>query len=154
MPLAPPVGAVKVTSTPATGLSCLSVTVTASGIGKRPPTPVDSVAAAPAVTASGVPARLSSWMLAVALLPVTAAVAVNVPAVVFASKRGEVAIPDALVVAVAWVLPPGKLAPALPEPVPPAPADPPPAAPSVKVTVWPCSGLPCPSSTLTSSGWL
>ena len=58
-------------------------------------------------------------MLAVAVLPVTAAVAVNVPAVVFASKRGEVAIPDALVVSVACVLPPGKLAPALPEPVPP-----------------------------------
>ena len=59
-------------------------------------------------------------MLAVAVLPATAAVAVavNVPAVVFASKRGEVAIPDALVVAVACVLPPGKLAPAL-RPVPP-----------------------------------
>jgi hypothetical protein len=81
-------------------------------------------------------------------------VAVNVPAVVFAAKRGEVAIPDGLVVAVAWVLPPGKLAPALLELVLPAPADPPPAAPSVKLMVWPCSGLPRPFSTLTSSEWL
>ena len=51
-----------------------------------------------------------------ALLPATVAVAVNVPAVAFASNRGEVATPDALVVSVACALPPTKLAPALPAP--------------------------------------
>ena len=60
--------------------------------------------------------------------PATVAVAVKVPAVVFASNRGEVATPDASVVSVACVLPPGKLAPALPAPDPDAPAPPPAAA--------------------------
>ena len=86
----------------------------------------------------GRPARLASWKLAAALLPATVAVAVNVPAVAFASNRGEVATPDALVVSVACALPPTKLAPALPAPEPPAPAPaPPPPEPSVKVTLSP-----------------
>ena len=94
------------------------------------------------LTVGGRPARLASRKLAAALLPVTVAVAVNVPAVAFASKRGEIATPDALVVSVACALPPTKLAPALPAPEAPPGAAPPPLEPSVKVTVSPWSGLP------------
>ena len=86
-------------------------------------------------TVGGLPARLASWKLAAALLPATVAVAVNVPAVAFASNRGEVATPAALVVSVACALPPRKLAPALPAPE--APPAPPPLEPSVKVTLSP-----------------
>ncbi len=48
-PLAPFAGAAKVMVAPATGFPFLSVTVTASGIGKRVPTVVDWPLAAPAV---------------------------------------------------------------------------------------------------------
>ena len=60
----------------------------------------------------GLPARLSSEKLAASLVPAVAAVAVNRPAVALALKRGEVATPEALVVSVAWLAPPAKLAPA------------------------------------------
>ena len=59
-PLAPFAGAAKATVAPATGLPFLSVTVTASGIGKRPATVVDWPSAAPAVTLLGAAARFSS----------------------------------------------------------------------------------------------
>ena len=84
--------------------------------------------------------------------PATVAVAVNVPAVVFASNRGEVATPDASVVSVACVLPPGKLAPALPAPDPDAPAPPPPPPePRLKVTLTPSRGAPVASVSFTWS---
>src|SRR6185437_16410795 len=117
-PLAPCVGAANVTGTPGTGLPCTSSTVTASGIGKREPAGVDSVAATPAATEWGCAGRLRSAKLASASAPVAEAVAVNGPAVAFAAKRGETAIPEAFVVAVACAAPPGKLAPAAAAPPP------------------------------------
>ena len=57
LPLGPWAGAANVTSAPATGLSFLSVTVTARRIAKRDPAAVDSVAATPATTVLGRPAR-------------------------------------------------------------------------------------------------
>ena len=65
-PLAPFAGAAKVTVAPATGLPFLSVTVTASGIGKRPATVVDwpfggaggDAARCGGEVLEGVPARL------------------------------------------------------------------------------------------------
>src|SRR5260221_11475078 len=52
-PLAPFAGAAKVTVVPVTGLPFLSVTVTASGIGKRSPMVVGWPSAAPAVVPGG-----------------------------------------------------------------------------------------------------
>jgi hypothetical protein len=68
---------------------------------------------------------LSSEKLTGSVTPATVAVAVNLPAVAFASNDGEVATPEAFVVSVAWAEPPAKLAPGLAldpaEPDPPAP---------------------------------
>ena len=80
----------------------------------------------------------------------TVAVAVNDPAVLFAAKIGELATPDALVVAVAWVPPPAKFAPALEELLVPHALEL--LEPSVNVTVVPTTGLPLASSTRTCSG--
>ena len=82
--------------------------------------------------------------------PATVAVAVKVPAVVFAANRGEVATPDALVVSVACALPPRKLAPALAAPAPDPPAPPP--EPRLKVTLVPSRGIPLESVSFTWSG--
>src|SRR4051794_10487843 len=122
--------------------------LTASLIGKRVPTPVDSLAAAPGVIVAGLPARLRRSKLATGAWPLVAAEAVNRPAVVFAVSAGELAMPAAFVVAVAWVEPVAKLAPAAP--APPEPPVAPLLLPSVKVTVAPCSGLPLPSRTFTA----
>src|SRR5262249_56864343 len=104
-PLGPRAGAANVTATPATGFWCASVTVTASRIGKRVPTEIDSVAAAPGVIAAALPARLRRAKLTTGASPLVAAEAANEPAVVFAGSAGEVAMPAAVVVAVAWVEP-------------------------------------------------
>ena len=121
-PDAPDAGAENPTVIPGVGSPSLSVTVTASRIGKRVPAAVDSAAATPAAIAAGLPGRLRSVKLAAFVVPVVVAVAVKVPAVVFAVSRGEVAIPEALVVSVAWLLPPTNVAAAaLAEPAPPLP---------------------------------
>src|SRR5712691_11522107 len=78
-PLGPRAGAVKVTVAPATGFPALSVTVTASRIGNRDPAGVLSPLAAPAVTASGLPARFFNVKWAGWLLPVVVAVALKAP---------------------------------------------------------------------------
>ena len=72
----------------------------------------------------------------------------NEPAAVFAVNGGEVAMPLAAVVAVAWVPPPAKLALAAAA-RPHALALP---VASVNVTVAPATGLPPASRTLTCSG--
>ena len=85
------------------------------------------------------PAWLWRWNSATALVPLALAVAVKLPAWSLAARRGEVAMPRGPVVAVAWVEPPVKVAPA-----PPLPAEAPAAEaePSVNVTVAPATGLP------------
>ncbi len=98
----------------------------------------------------GLPARFSNVTINGVALPLTETVALNVPGVSFAVKRGELARPRAPVVSVASLEPPTKLAPALAEA---APAPLPPALePSVKVTDAPCTGFPAASSTSTCSG--
>jgi hypothetical protein len=100
------------------------------------------------------PARLSSEKLTAFVVPVVVAVAVNVPATLFALNSGEVATPAAPVVSAAVAEPPSKLAPAAEavEPAPPAEPPVPPPEPSAKVTLAPWIGLPLPSRTFTRSG--
>ncbi len=163
-PLAPARGAENVMSAPGTGFFCASVAVTASRIGNGLPTEVDCVEPTPRVSLEGLPARFESEKLTgvrvgAAALPglsfplppplETEAVAVNEPAAVFAMIAGEVARPLASVLAVVWVPPPAKLAPAT-EAVPQVPAL---AGSSMNVTVAPATGLPLVSRTLTCNGF-
>ena len=128
---------------------------------------VDWVAPTPVVSLVGFPARFEREKLAgVAAslpeaagfslpdppersLPETAAVAVNEPAVPFAVRSGELATPDAPVVAVASVPPSVKLAPALEVIAARARA----AGAERECDRRPGNGVPPESSTLTCSGW-
>ena len=134
LPLAPPAGAVNVTSAPETLFPSASVTVTASASTKRVPTWVDSAVAMPAVIEAGLPARLLSVKWAMLVVVVVVAVAVTVPEALPAVIDGEVAMPWMPVVAVAVLVPPAKLALA-PAPAPAAGRAVPP--PSVNVMVAP-----------------
>ncbi len=121
LPLAPPAGAVNVTSAPGTLLPNASVTVTASAIEKRVPAWVDSAAAMPGVIVAGLPARSRSAKCAMPVVVAAVAVAVNAPATLPAVNAGEAAMPWMPVIAVAALVPPAKLAPApAPAPLPPA----------------------------------
>src|ERR1700730_15028003 len=91
-PLDPRTGAAKVTIAPATGFPLLSVTVTASGIGKRSPTVADWPATAPAVMVVGAAARFSRVYLPGCALRAVA-VPVKLPAILLAMSGGAVATP-------------------------------------------------------------
>src|SRR5262249_877433 len=95
--------------------------------------------AAPVAIAAGGPGRLRS-VYVVGLLPETVAVALNVPVTLSAVIAGALARPALFVVAVAWVVPSGKLAPALFG-----------ALPIVNVTETPATGSPPAPRTCTVS---
>ena len=132
VPVAPDVGALKVTTTPLTGFEWLSTTVATSGFGNAAltctlwPEPLVAVMAdgAPAVEASDV---LVSMKLAAEVAPGAVAVTVYAPMVVPAEKAADVATPLALVIA---VVVPFANAPLAPEDG------------AVKVTVTPAVGVP------------
>jgi hypothetical protein len=135
-PAAPkaPAITVKVTSTPGTGFAKLSRTVALSLCGKGN---INSVlCGVPPVAAMLVaaPDVLPSAKLAGAATPATLALTVKAPVVPLAIRVGAIAIPAALVVAVAVVKPPkAPLAPELG---------------AVNVTVTPEAGFPKPSWTV------
>src|SRR5260221_7543980 len=86
-PLEPLAGAVKVTIAPATGFPFLSVTVTASAIGKRSPTVADWPLTAPTVMPLGAAATFSR-AYPPGCAPRVVAGAVKRPAVLLATSGG------------------------------------------------------------------
>jgi hypothetical protein len=137
--LAPKDGPENVTVTPGTGLLNLSVTVATSGDANGVPTDALWLLPLIAATEAGAPAALDIEKAAGIETPVTFAVTEYPPAVVLAVKTGDVAIPDALVVAVAVTPPPAKV------PLGPVPG-------AVNVTLTPLKGLPPASFTVAASG--
>ena len=138
VPLAPEDGAVKVTVTPETGFPPESSTVAANGLAKFvftfafwPPPPVAAILAAG-------PGIFVSEKLAGVATPATVAATLYDPAELFAAKVGEVATPEALVVA---------LTDNEPAKAPLGPEDG-----AVKVTVTPETGFPPESSTVAVNG--
>lgn len=125
VPLAPVLGAVKVTVTPLTGLDELSFTVTTKGAENAPLTATLCEAPLVAVIDAAAPAALVRLKFAVD--PEIDARTVYAPAIPLAVKTAEVATPLALVVAV--LTPPAN--------VPLAPVDG-----AVKVTITPLVGDP------------
>jgi hypothetical protein len=95
VPLAPVIGAEKVTAAPGTGsLNALS-TVTARSIGNADPAEVDWNAPSPGVIVVGAPATFSSENVTVLMAAgVDAATTVKAPTTVLAVRAGEVAIPS------------------------------------------------------------
>ena len=125
--LGPVTGAAKVTDTPFTGLPPASFTVAESGEAKA--VFVGALWPLPLVTSmeAGVPAVLVSEN--VVLRFATTALTLYAPAIPFAVKTGDVAMPDAFVVAVAVVPAPANV------PLAPLPG-------AVNVTVTPLTGFP------------
>lgn len=132
-------GPVNVTVTPATGLLNLSTTLATSGAAKL--VPIVAVWPLPlnAETAAGGAAPFVNEKLAGRFTPTTVAATLYEPTAAFAVNAGEVATPEALVVAVAVVPPPAN--------VPLAPL-----LGAVKVTETPPTRLPPASLTVADKG--
>ena len=136
VPLAPDVGAAKVTVTFATGFPPESLTVATSAAKALLICTVCGVPLLAVMDPAG-PFMLLKLKLAVAATPVTEAVTLYEPKVVLAVKTADLATPEASVVAV--FTPPAN--------VPPAPE-----AGATKVTRAPLTGLPPASVTVATNG--
>lgn len=139
VPLAPLPGAVNVTVTPPTGLPPVSFTVATRGAAKAVFVVADWPLPLVAVIDAGEPPLLVSEKLAGTKTPEAAALTVYAPVVLFAVKTGDVATPEAFVIAVALV--------PLPEKLPLAPK-----SGAANVTDTPLTGFPPASLTVATSG--
>ena len=98
IPVAPEVGAVKVTGTPLTGFESASSTEAPKGTEKAVLIPALCGVPWLAMIVAGAPAPFVKLKLAGLITPVAVAITTSAPAVVFAVKIVEVARPLALVV--------------------------------------------------------